>query len=359
LQEGGLFTFALRSFPDVFGIMPLLSFVPEGAPPVAVRLHTELWKREPPRALQRNGGAWELELGELPVDRLEYSLELTWPDGATEYRLDPHAPKVEAPFAPRNVWLAESYRPPAWLSLDAPKGTVDPLELEAPSLGGPLSGLLWTAPGLAASTPAPLLIANDGPEYAKFASLIRFLETAVASHELTPLRAALLAPRARNEDYSASPLYAQALANAIPMLEQRVPTTKRVALGASLGALAMFHAHRQFPELFHAMVLQSGSFFQRELDTYEHNFSRFSRIDEFIRETSAKQGAPIEVQLTCGSAEENLANNRALEQVLRSQGYQVGFHTVRDGHTWTCWRDAWAESLGRVSVLRAVTPRSH
>jgi enterochelin esterase family protein len=337
--------------------MPLLRFVPEGAV-FAVRLHTELWKREPPKALRRNGDAWELELGSLPVDRLEYDLEVTWPDGAIERRLDPHAPRVDAPFAPRNVWLSETYRPPAWLSLDAPAGVVEPLELETPSLGGPLTGLLWSAPGLGHSTPAPLLIANDGPEYGKFASLIRYLETAVANHELTPLRAALLAPRARNEDYSASPLYAQALAlEVVPALERRVPTTQRVALGASLGALSMFHAHRQYPELFHALVLQSGSFFLRELDTYEHNFRRFSRIDEFVREASAKPGAPVEVHLTCGSAEENLANNRALEQVLRAQGYMVNFHTVRDGHTWTCWRDSWAESLGRVSVLRAVTSR--
>lgn len=329
--------------------MPVLRFVPEGPGPVAVRLHTELWKRDPPKPLHRNGDAWELELGSLPVDRLEYDLELTWPDGSIERRLDPHAPQVDAPFSPRNVWVAETYRPPAWMSLDAPVGSVESLELEAPSLGGRLTGLLWSAPGLEASTPAPLLIANDGPEYAKFASLTRYLETA----DLIPLRAALLAPRARNEDYSASPLYAQALAlQIVPALERRVPTTTRVALGASLGALAMFHAHRQHPELFHSLVLQSGSFFQRELDTYEHGFSRFARIDAFVREAAAQPGAPIEVQLTCGSAEENLANNRALEQALRAQGYQVGFVTVRDGHTWTCWRDAFAESLSRVSVLQ-------
>ena len=333
--------------------MPLLRFIPEGSAPAAVRLHTDLWKREPPKSLQRNGDAWELELGTLPVERLEYSIELTWPDGSTEYRLDPHAPKVDAPFAPRNVLQLDTYRPPAWLSLDAPKGVVEPLELDAPSLGGPLTGLLWTAPGLAASTPAPLLIANDGPEYAKFASLIRYLETA----GLTPLRAALLAPRARNEDYSASPLYADALAREVsPALERRIPITTRVGLGASLGALAMFHAHRQYPELFHALVLQSGSFFLHELDVHERGFSRFARIDAFVREVSARPGVPIEVQLTCGTGEENLANNRALEQVLRTQGYQVGFVTVPDGHTWTCWRDAFSESLGRVSALAVTRP---
>jgi enterochelin esterase-like enzyme len=336
--------------------MPLLRFVPQGPAPDAVRLHTELGKRNPPTLLQRSGDGWEVELGSLPVDRLEYHLELRWPDGSIERRVDPHAPCVDAPFAPCNVWQAESYRPPEWLSLEAPVGSVEALALDAPSLGGPLTGLLWAAAGLDASTPAPLLIAHDGPEYARYASLIRYLEIAVAHHQLAPLRAALLAPRARNEDYSASPRYAQALAReVVPALEGRAPTTTRVALGASLGALAMFHAHRQYPELFQSLVLQSGSFFLQEFAPYEHGFSHFSRIDAFIRQTRAQPGAPIEVQLTCGSAEENLANNHALESVLRAQGYQVGFATVRDGHTWTCWRDTWAESLGRVSVLQRRT----
>lgn len=335
--------------------MPLLRFVHQGTAPVAVRLHTELWKREPPRELRRVGDGWEFELGPLPVDRLEYELELEWPDGRKERQRDPLAKQVAAPFAPRNVLELDTYRAPAWLSLDAPAGTVEPLELDAPALGGKLSGLLWSAAGLDASTPAPLLLANDGPEYAQFASLTRYLETAV-TNQLRPLRAALLAPPERDQDYSASPHYAQALAHDIvPELGRRVPTTTRIGMGASLGALAMFHAHRQHPELFDALVLQSGSFFQHELDTSERGFAHFARIDAFVREAAARPGTPLEVKLTCGSAEENFANNRALEQTLRAQGYAVDLHSVRDGHTWTCWRDAFAESLGRVSLILRAT----
>jgi len=50
--------------------------------------------------------------------------------------------------------------------------------------------------------------------------------------------------------------------------------------------------------------------------------------------------------LACGSAEENFANNQTMERLLRAQGYPVELHTTRDVHTWTCWRDTLAQSLG-------------
>lgn len=311
----------------------LLRFHDEGRGLSEVRLHTELWKREPPRNFSRVGDAWEFKLGALPVDRLEYELELVFPDGARERRLLPRAPTVEAPFGPRNVFVAEGYRAPHWVSRPAPTGTLEPLE----------HGLLWTAPGLSPQTPAPLLLVHDGPEYARLAALTRYLEAG----GLPPLRAALLGPRARNEDYSASPRYAGALAEElVPALERRFATTTRIGLGASLGGLAMLHAHRLHPRLFHALVLQSGSFFQHELDVHERGFRHFERIDTFVREVAATLGRPIPVMLTCGSAEENLANNHALERVLRTQRYPVQLHTARDLHTWTCWRDTLAQSLG-------------
>ncbi|MDP2276153.1 MAG: alpha/beta hydrolase-fold protein [Archangium sp.] len=311
--------------------MPLIRFEQAGLS--NVRLLTELWKREPPRAFTRVGDVWELELGALPVDRLEYALELVFPDGRVERRLDPHAPTVDAPFGPTSVFISEHYRAPSWVCHAGPAGTTEPIA----------EGLLWTAPGLTPQTPAPLIIAHDGPEYARLAGLTDFL----AAAGVPPVRAVLLQPRARDEAYSASPPAAESLANELlPALEKRFAITTRIGLGASLGGLAMLHAHRRHPHLFSALVLQSGSFFQRDLDVHEHRFSRFERIDAFVREVATTPGHPIPVMLTCGSAEENLANNQAMARVLRAQGYQVELHTVRDGHTWTCWRDTLAQSLG-------------
>lgn len=310
----------------------------------AVRLVTDLWKREPPRPFARVGDSWELALDALPVDRLEYMLEVEHVDDTVERVCAPGAPRVGQPFGDKSVLVLDSYRAPAWLDADVPGGTIEPLVLSSERLGAPIDGLLWTAPGLATGAPAPLLVALDGPEYVQFAALDRFLAAAVAAKTLPPLRAALLAPRARDEDYSASDAFADALAHElIPAIEERVPVSgprARIGLGASLGGLAMLHAHRRIPELFGALVLQSGSFFDLELDGQENGHRWFERITTFVREvgTSASP-ATIPVALTCGTGEENLANNRAMARALAAQGYAVTFHEIRDGHTWTCFRD--------------------
>ena len=52
-----------------------------------------------------------------------------------------------------------------------------------------------------------------------------------------------------------------------------------------------------------------------------------------------------------GTAEENAANNRQLAAALRRLGLDVSVGAVRDGHTWTCWRDLLDPHL--VEVLAA------
>jgi enterochelin esterase family protein len=47
------------------------------------------------------------------------------------------------------------------------------------------------------------------------------------------------------------------------------------------------------------------------------------------------------VTVSCGLGEENLANNRAVAEALRAQGYDVRFVEFRDAHTWVGWRDVW------------------
>ena len=52
--------------------------------------------------------------------------------------------------------------------------------------------------------------------------------------------------------------------------------------------------------------------------------------------------------LTCGTVEENLAANRALEQSLRARGYDARLFEFRDGHNWVAWRDSLHPQLRRL-----------
>jgi enterochelin esterase-like enzyme len=49
---------------------------------------------------------------------------------------------------------------------------------------------------------------------------------------------------------------------------------------------------------------------------------------------------PVPSVLTCGTVEENLANNRRMADALRNLGYPARLVVVRDAHNYTAWRDA-------------------
>jgi enterochelin esterase family protein len=173
------------------------------------------------------------------------------------------------------------------------------------------------------------------------------------------MRAALLAPVHRHDHYSASPAYARALVSEVlPALAALAPSPPgrrwRAGMGASLGAVAMLHAYRTDPSTFGGLFLQSGSFFQPGLDRFESSFTYFDRICRFVGNVLAAKGPaePAQVTMTCGTVEENLANNRAVRDALQAQGNQVRFSEQRDAHNWVAWRDAFDPHL--VDLLAAL-----
>jgi enterochelin esterase-like enzyme len=315
-----------------------------------LRLVGDLLKRQAPRSFRRTGpdGAWELAL-ELPaVDRIEYLLQAVTADGAVELLLDPGAPTASGPFGDRSVLELPGYRLPAWLDARAPTGTIEPLALPSARLDAEVTGFLWRPDNTEADEPLPLLVAHDGPEYAEHSALLEYLAAIVTAGETPPFRLALLAPVKRDDHYGASPRYSAALVE--ELLPALAPAEPPVGLGASLGALALLHAHRLHPGSFGGLFLQSGSFFQPVTDPWEQEYPRFGPITRFVRRVlSARQhDEPIPVTITCGTAEENMANNRALRNALVRQGYEAELATVRDAHNWVAWRDSFHPHLARL-----------
>jgi enterochelin esterase family protein len=129
----------------------------------------------------------------------------------------------------------------------------------------------------------------------------------------------------------------------LPAIDAAAPIAGRpVLMGQSLGALAALHAAWTSPLTFAGLFLQSGSFFTAALDPQESGFERWGQVTGFVASVhAASQAAPDAppVTFTCGTAEENLANNLAMRDHLAAVGVEVGWGDVRDGHTWTCWRD--------------------
>ena len=328
----------------------------EFALPDAERRHTSVElgqdvsrpRRGPP--LDWVDGVWRLRFPRPEVDRLEYLFGI---DG--QFRPDPANPCVApGPFGDKSVVEWPDYVPPDWLRAQADPGPTEWVELRSRRLVARVQALLYRTPGEPDET-APLLVVHDGPEYAQYALLTRYLDAAFAAGRIPALTAALLQPVDRNESYSASALYAAALVRELlPELGRTVGPGARIGMGASLGALAMLHAHARHPRTFDGLLLQSGSFFRQRWDKVESGFGRYRRITRFVGTVLRGDGLgqPIPIAMSCGTAEENLSNNRAVAAALAAHGYPVRLHEIRDAHTWTCWRDAFAPALA--GVIEAV-----
>jgi enterochelin esterase-like enzyme len=305
---------------------------------------------------ERIGAAFELRLARPPVDRLEYLLERQRRNSRAELGPDPGNDLVAlGPFGPKSVVEFPEYAAPEWVADDDSKpGDVREHKLTSRLLRTTVRALVWSAAETDPAEPLPLLVVHDGPEYGEYSSLLRLLDHLVAFGELPPLRAALIPPPLdRFESYSASPRYARTLTEEwLPALPPH--PGRPVGMGASLGALALLHAHYARPDAFGGLLLQSGSFFRRRFDSHEAGAPRYARITRFVSRVGGAQGdvAPIPVTVTCGTGEENLANNRWLAETLGARGWPIELVEHPDAHNWTSWRDVLDPHLPDL-ILRA------
>jgi enterochelin esterase-like enzyme len=314
----------------------------------AVRLCSDLSLSQEERSYARDGDEWVLELDAPGVERLEYHVEVTDADGATQTGPDPGNPlRAPGAFGEKSVLLLPGYVPPAWLEAETVEGRYVDFSVRGRGLGANVTGRVWSP---LTDEPLPLLVAHDGPEYDKLALLTRYSAAMIAAGTLPPHRFAMLAPGPRDEWYSASALYSRALyVDVIPALPVAGPP---VGMGASLGALAMLVTQRRAPGSFAGLFLQSGSYFMPRFDSQESGFPRYARIVRVVRRILRSTAQPIPVQLTCGTAEENVFNNRVMARALAEQGYDARLDEVPDMHNYTGWRDAFDPHLTR--LLQAV-----
>jgi enterochelin esterase-like enzyme len=323
----------------------------------AVRLCSDLPLSDRERSFARDGGEWVLEIDPPRLTRLEYHVEVTGHDGVSETGPDPGNPlRAPGAFGEKSVLLLPGYAAPGWLDAPAVDGHYRDFSVRGRGLGANVTGRIWSP---STDEPLPLLVAHDGPEYDKLAFLTRYSAAMIAAGTLPPHRVALLAPGARDEWYSASALYSRALyVDVVHGLREAVPVAGLpVGMGASLGALAMLVTQRRAPGTFGALFLQSGSFFMPRFDSQESGFPRYGRIVRVVRRIlrTLEHPDPVPVQLTCGTAEENVFNNRVMARALTEQGYQARLDEVPDMHNYTGWRDAFDPHLTRL-LARMWTP---
>ena len=299
---------------------------------------------------------WELALpiSKLPpVDRLEYLFEVTR-DGHSRWMVDPGNPqKIGGAFG-EHSWLSLGYRPPSWLDVSPVLGERQSLAVTDTPVET-MEVQIWAPVGVDPSAELPLLLSHDGPEMDTLGELTHYVGAMIALRQaqgtkgqaqeagLPAMRVGLLAPGERNERYAVNPAYAKALVeHVLPAVAEVAPSGMRpVLMGQSLGALAALHAEWTHPGTFSGLLLQSGSFFCPDLDAQESGFAQWAPITDFVAQVMAASAAPSRppVGICFGTAEENAANNTKMAAQLSRLGLDVATGDVRDGHTFTCWRD--------------------
>ena len=302
-----------------------------------------------PRFERLDDGSFFLRWPRPDADRIEYQLLVGYLDGGSQTITDPTNPvTAPGPFGDRSVIELPGYREPAWIDeKSGPGGSTREVSIRSRILRCEVPVTIWEPPGVSAADSLPILFAHDGPEYARYSGLTRLLDVAYSESRIPLLRAALVPPVVdRNQIYSASAAYSRAFSHEVlPGVEAVAPAphgrSSRIGMGASLGALAMLHIHRTNPATFGALFLQSGSFFRQRFDKQESGFVRFRRISRFVGTilVGSQWLHPVRAVMTCGTIEENLANNRAVARALSQQGYEVDLKINRDGHNWIAWRD--------------------
>jgi enterochelin esterase family protein len=224
---------------------------------------------------------------------------------------------------------------------------------------GAIDLALVTPHGSRRTEELPLLLAHDGPEYARRAHLLHVLHDARRAGRLPALRVALLRPGLRNARYAANPHYAEALTeHVLPRVLTAYRTGGRPTIvGASLGALAALQAEWLRPGTFAGLFLQSGSFFRRRIDG-EESFEHWHRVTSFVSEVgrARRRRTHARISLTCGSAEGNLRNNELMAHTLERQGHDVAFGVVPGRHDWPSWQRAFDPHLIDLLALTTAVP---
>ena len=322
--------------------------------PLRVWYHLRSFGDDP--RFRTRDGRWVAEIPPPPVDRIQYLLVRRRPGDGEAMLLDPANPRtVAGVFGDHSVVELPGYREPGWVhevAADRATGTTDsagtgwaaqPLHVDTDVEGVSVHGQLLTPPGADAGDVLPLLVVHDGPEYARLAGLLDYLDWVGRRRGSLVCRVLLLQPDDRNLSYAASPDYTDALVRlAVPLARTMAPSIgPAVGLGASLGALALAHAAATHPGSFGGLFLQSGSFFLPRYDAHE---KRFRHYDEVVAATAHLHSAPspltgVRVTITAGLGEENLENNRALAARLNDLGVAARINEGRDGHNHTAWRD--------------------
>lgn len=254
---------------------------------------------------------------------------------------------ADAPGAPPESWLAERAK--------APQGQATTRNIESRILGNTRAVTIYTPPGYSPKDrPYPFVLAFDGSSFLHTLRVPRLLDHMIDAGVIPPLvailvdqidiahRSAELPPNARFGRFLVEEL--------LPTLRKDVRLTqdpaRSIIAGASYGGLAATWIARDHPDVFGAVLSQSGSFWWAPEQT-TFDAVKMSPQEWVPRQFAQNKKLPLRFYLDVGTWEGDamLSGNRHLRDVLQAKGYEVTYREFTGGHTFLNWRAGFPEGL--------------
>lgn len=310
-------------------------------PPWATHLVSDLtdWGRDPVPAAA-------LAPFDLPDDAY---FEYAWLDGQGRRRPDPDNsnPRLNPwwPYACNLIGPAYAAEPHTLATSRPTQGRVLRMEVKSRILGDTRRLLVYSPAG-AADRPLPHVLFQDGLAYFGWGKAPQMLDLLLQEGLAGAGHLVFVPPQERTREYAFNPHYVRFLAEeALPAVERRVPCDgRRTAWGASLGGLLSAQLAVARPDLFQAVVAQSGAFLFHPGMDFDHPFQG---REQFLQEVRllGRDLPQLRWHLDCGTLEWLLDSNRRLADALAGLGQEVVLRTRSAGHNWVNWRNGLAAGL--------------
>lgn len=260
----------------------------------------------------------------------------------------PWASALVLPAAPPQPWLTPRASVPA--------GTLSEARFSSAVLGNERTLIVYTSPGYAGDGQAhPLLVLFDAGAYTSVVPTPTILDNLLAEGRIPPLVAVFVSnpdQETRGRELPCHPPFVRFLTDElIPWVRARYRITDDPRLtivgGSSYGGLAAAHAALMRPDVFGAVLSQSGSYWWKpEMD---------EDFEWLTRQYAAAERLPVRFYLDVGLLEGwvrrndghpgQLMSNRHLRTVLQGKGYPVHYAEFSGGHDYLCWRATLADGL--------------
>lgn len=299
-----------------------------------------------PMSQMEDTDLWALTM-ELPdVSRFEYKFEVV-SQGTRHLILDQlNDVLAHDPFGANSVCQGWGYERPDWTFHDADSrsGTLSDHTFFSQAFEEERTIQVYLPARYRPSRNYPLLIVHDGSDFVRFAELKIVLDNLIHRLEVPPMIVALTNSADRLGEYTCNDKHARFLGeDLLEFMESNFPLvsepTARAVMGASLGAVASFHAAAKYPDRFGRLLLQSGTFLFTDLG--RHN--KGEALDPVVGFVNHYRSSPWKIAeriyVSCGVYESLIYENRSLIPVLQSQDTLINFEEARDAHNWENWRD--------------------